>query len=62
MRQLPNDAELKQLLSSAPPMTERDLWLQRVSFTYGQMMDCAPSITREEVVEAAVRIYGKCPE
>lgn len=56
--------ELDQLLRLAAAMTPtpRERWLQRVSFVYGQLMDCAPNITREEVERRAVEIYGPCPD
>lgn len=44
------------------PLTPRERWMQRVSFVFGQMMDCSPDITREQVEERATAIYGPCPD
>lgn len=43
--------ELERLLKEAAsrPMTPDELFDQRVSFVYGQMMDCHPDITKDEV-------------
>lgn len=32
-------------------MTPEEVFEQKVSFVYGQMMDCAPHITKEQVRE-----------
>lgn len=55
--------ELERLLEEAKGhvMTPREIWLQRVSFVYGQMMDCSPGITREDVEARAAETYGPCP-
>lgn len=43
--------ELKALLKAAVAheMTAEEIFEQRVSWVYGQMMDCAPDITKEQV-------------
>lgn len=48
--------------STKRPMTPQEIWDQRVSFVYGQMMDCAPHITREDIERQATKIYGPRPE
>ena len=47
--------------AAAYRMTHADIWDQRVSFVYGQMMDCAPDITREQVEAAVAESYGPRP-
>jgi len=56
--------ELDRLLEAAKHhvITPRETWMQRVSFAYGQMMDCAPHITRAEIEIRATETYGPCPE
>lgn len=54
------DALLKK--AAQHKMTPRELWEQRVSFAYGQMMDCAPHTTREEIEARAIETYGPKPE
>ena len=56
--------ELDELLEKAKHhvMTPREIWMQRVSFVFGQMMDCNPNITREQIEARAVEQYGPCPE
>ena len=39
-------------------MTPEELAEQRVSFAYGQMMDCAPHVTKEQVRARAREVYG----
>lgn len=60
----PTRPDLDRLLLAAAQhvVTPRELWLQRVSFVYGQMMDCSPSITREQVEASCTQTYGPCPE
>lgn len=55
--------ELIRLLKKAKDhvMTPAEIWDQRVSFVYGQMMDCAPQITREQVEQHATEEYGPRP-
>ncbi len=55
--------ELDRLLKEAAKheLTPREMWLQRVSFAYGQSMD-NPRVTREMVEREAERIYGPCPD
>lgn len=57
--------KLEELLREAaarPPMTQAEIRAQRISFAYGQLMDCAPHITKEEVAEEHDRIYGEPSE
>ncbi len=58
------DPKLAKLLRLAAgySMTPRNIWMQRVSFVYGQMMDSNSSITREDVERRATETYGPCPE
>lgn len=55
--------ELNRLLREAArrPLTPAELWKQRVSFVYGQLQDCAPEITRDQVEARATEIYGPKP-
>jgi len=59
------DALLKQSIELYENMTPlekaRMNWDQRISFVYGQMMDCAPHITREEIIAICEQEYGKRP-
>lgn len=61
------DGLLKRVCASgqlgSPPrkLTPAEIWDQRVSFVFGQLMDCAPHITREEVEARAVEMYGPRP-
>lgn len=48
--------------SAGRKLTPREIWLQCVSFVYGQMMNCAPHVTREEVERHAIEHYGPCPD
>jgi len=56
--------ELDKLLELAKchVMTPTDAWDQRVSFVHGQLMDCAPDVTREQVQQHAAEIYGPRPK
>lgn len=56
--------ELQRLLEAAKDhkMTPAEVWDQRVSFVYGQLMDCAPDVTREQIIEQATKLYGPRPE
>lgn len=62
--EMKTDPELLRLLEAAAkrPMTPAQHWRQRVSFVYGQMMDCAPQVTREQIEKWATDMYGPCPE
>ena len=54
-------ARLEELLARArtlPPMTPAQLRAQRISFAYGQLMDCAPHVTKEEVERIHDQMYG----
>jgi hypothetical protein len=63
MRDTPTDPELNRLLKEGAkrPMTPCEVWDQRVSFVWGQMMDCAPEITRAEIEQQVARFYGPRP-
>ena len=63
MEQTPSHPDLDKLLKDAVsrPMTPRDIWQQRVSFVFGQLME-SPSITRKMVVERVEEVYGPCPD
>lgn len=45
------DLEMQRILEEAAghKMTPDELFEQKVSWVYGQMMDCDPTITKEEV-------------
>jgi hypothetical protein len=45
-----------------PPMTPAEVREQKISFIYGQLMDCAPDMTREEVAARYDVMYGKLEE
>ncbi len=45
----------------AKRQTPREIWLQRVSFAYGNCSLSNPAITRDMVTDAAVKLYGPCP-
>jgi len=55
--------KLNELLKRAAnhKMTPQEIWDQRVSFAYGQLMDCAPDVTREQVMGRATEMYGPRP-
>lgn len=64
MQELPKgDAKLDKLLKIAASrkMTAAEIWEQRISFVYGQLMDCAPHITRDEIELRAIETYGPKP-
>lgn len=43
--------DLQKLLEKAAglPMTPEELFEQKVSFVYGQLMDCNPEVTKDQV-------------
>ncbi len=43
-------------------MTPGEIWDQRVSFVYGQLMYCAPKTTREEAAATVTETYGPRPK
>lgn len=55
--------DLEQLLEEAKHhvMTPREIWLQRVSFVYGQMMDSSQEISKNYISDRAEEHYGPCP-
>ena len=57
------DEKLIRLLADAAarPLTPGEIWDQRVSFAYGQMME-NPQVTREMVERQATALYGPRPE
>jgi hypothetical protein len=62
--QPPDRSELSERLkaSAQREMTPREIWQQRVSFVYGNLMLDNRRITREMINKAATEIYGPCPE
>ena len=42
-------------------LTPGEIWDQRVSFAYGQLMHSAPHITKENVKEVATKAFGPRP-
>jgi hypothetical protein len=42
-------------------LSPREIWLQRVSFAYGNIGFDNPRITREIVEKMVTKIYGPCP-
>lgn len=56
------DKELEELLRKAAQhvMTPAEVWDQRISFVYGQMME-NPRVTREMVVEQVTKAHGPRP-
>ena len=57
----PDDLLQKLKDSAQRKMTPREIWDQRVSFAFGQMME-NPNVTREMVEAQAVKTYGPRPE
>ena len=59
----PTRPRLDRLLEEAGKMqlTPQEIWDQRVSFAFGQMMDCSPEVTRDQVEARAVELYGPRP-
>lgn len=59
------DELLRQSIEAVAQMSDleraRMYWDQRISFVYGQMMDCAPHITRDQIEAEAIRVYGPRP-
>jgi len=58
-----NTFPLEKLLKEAAKhkMSPQEIWDQRVSFAYGNLMDCVPRITREGVEQVATELYGPRP-
>ena len=53
--------ELDALIERArqmPPMTPAQIKEQRISFAYGQMMDCAPHLTKDDIRAIDDATYG----
>ena len=57
----PNRPELDRLLKEAAkrPMTTADWREQRISFVYGQMMNCAPHLTKDDVRRIDAEMRGE---
>jgi hypothetical protein len=55
------DPKLAEMLKMARTyqMTDAEVRAQRISFVYGQLMDCAPHITKDQIAAEHDRIYGK---
>ncbi len=60
----PPRLELEALLRAEAEreITSGEIWDQRVSFVYGQLMDCASNTTREEAVATVTETYGPRPK
>lgn len=58
----PERKELEALLREAAEheMTPGEIWDQRVSFVYGQLME--HRVTREQVIASTIRVYGPRPK
>lgn len=52
---------LSRLLKAAANhvMTPEEIFEQKVSFVYGQLMDCAPNVTKEEVRRTIKKEEGR---
>ena len=59
----PNNPKLDRLLKEAAkrPMTPAERREQRISFVYGQMMDCAPHLTKDDVRRIDAELNGDAP-
>ncbi len=57
----PKRPDLERLLEEAKNhiMTPEEIRQQKISWVYGQMMDCAPDITREEVADVIDEMEGR---
>ena len=40
-------------------MTSDEIRAQRISFVYGQMMDCAPHLSKQDIGDEHDKLYGK---
>ena len=60
--QAPARPDLDRLLRAAAAikMTPQQIWDQRVSFVFGQLMD-NPRVTRQMVEDRATEVYGPRP-
>ena len=56
----PNNSRLDRLLKEAAkrPMTAADRREQQISFVYGQMMDCAPHLTKDDIRRIDAEMWG----
>ena len=62
MTDTPDRTKLDRLLKEAaalPPMTAEQIREQKISFVYGQLMDCAPHVTKEDIAAELDRMEGK---
>jgi hypothetical protein len=59
----PLSPELLALIEKAKRhvMTPEEQRAQRISFVYGQLMDCAPHVTKEEVARIHDQEYSALP-
>lgn len=56
--------QLKALLEAAcarGPMTAAEIREQKISFVYGQMMDCAPDVTKDQIAKVLDEMEGRIP-
>ncbi len=60
----PDRPALDKLLKKAArhKMTPAERWDQRISFAYGQLMDCRPNVSRQDIIDAATHMYGPRPK
>ena len=51
--------ELKELIAESlkHEMTPEQRRAQKISFVYGQLMDCAPNVTKEDVAKIVDKVY-----
>ena len=57
-----SDPELEALIEkalNAPPMTAEEIRAQKISFVYGQLMDAAPEITKEQIAAELDKLSGR---
>lgn len=52
-------AAIQRALESRGPITEEEIYEQRISFAYGNVSMHNPSITKQMVREQAEKLYGK---
>ena len=59
--EIKTDPDLLALLEAAKHhvMTPEEIREQRISFVYGQMMDCAPGMSKDDVRKISDAVYGK---
>ncbi len=59
----PKRSRLDELLKEARSyeMTPAERWDQRINFVYGQLMDSKSVISRQQVINHAIKMYGPRP-